>query len=106
MILLDKLVDCPIYVPPSGTEWGNYHFEGVCEDCDARVLSRATLAEVEERYRRGSLSHDQFEAYMHCWATGAPRFSSLGDGWTDPPTDPTVARIATRIRRWSQRRKS
>lgn len=90
-----------------GNPPGNYHFSGHCEDCDAYFLSRMTLAQVEDGYRGHGIrpvSQDQFEAYMHCWATGAFRYSTLGDGWTDPPTDPAVARIVARIRRHGNER--
>ena len=90
--------------PVRGNPPGNYHFEGHCEDCDALYLSRETLEQVEYRYRTGRVSQDQFEAYMHCWSTGAFRYSSLGDGWTTPPTDPTVVRIVARIRRYGRER--
>lgn len=88
--------------PVRGNPPGNYHFEGRCEDCDAWRLARLTLAEVEDRYHAGRVSQDQFEAYMHCWTTGAFRYSNLGAGWTDPPTDPTVRRIVARIRRYDK----
>jgi hypothetical protein len=53
---------------------------------------------VEDWYRAGYISQAQFEAYMHVWATGAPRFSTLGRGWTEPPTDPGVAALVDEIR--------
>lgn len=63
-----------------------------------RTLATKTLAQMEDWYHDGSISQSQFEAYMHVWATGAPRFSSLGHGWTDPPTDPEVAELVEELR--------
>jgi hypothetical protein len=91
--------------PVRGNPPGNYHFTGYCEDCDAYFLSRLTFGQVEIRYHDGRVSQDQFEAYMHCWATGAFRYSNLGVGWTDPPADPIVVRIVARIRRYTDARK-
>jgi hypothetical protein len=63
-----------------------------------RALATKTLAEVENWYRAGYISQAEFEAYMHVWATGAPRFSSLGHGWTDPPTAPEVVGLVAKLR--------
>jgi hypothetical protein len=78
---------------------GNYHLAlAGCDDCNMRALRYVTLGRVEEEYQQGYIGQALFEAYMHVWATGAPRFSSLGDGWTDPPTDPEVAALVALFR--------
>jgi hypothetical protein len=69
-----------------------------CDDCDARRVASYSLEKVEEGYRYGQVRQALFEAYMHVWATGAPRFSHLGDQWTEAPTDPEVAGLVERIR--------
>lgn len=78
---------------------GNYHFRlSGCDTCLTRDLARQTLAQVEGLYHAGYVGQATFEAYMHVWATGAPRFSSLADGWTDPPTNPEVATLVAWLR--------
>lgn len=78
---------------------GNIHLRlAGCDDCNARTAARMTLGRAEDAYNHGYMSQALFEAYMHVWATGAPRFSSLGDGWTAPPTDPEVIALVTMIR--------
>lgn len=78
---------------------GNYHLAlAGCDDCNARAAARMTLEKVEDGYNHGYIAQPLFEAYMHCWATGAPRYSSLADGWTEPPTDPEVAALVELIR--------
>lgn len=82
-----------------GLEPGNVHLRlAGCDDCNARTVARMTLERVEDDYRTGYVGQALFEAYMHCWATGAARFSSLGDGWTEPPTDPKVTALVALIR--------
>lgn len=78
---------------------GNYHLRlSGCDDCQVRDLARKTLAQVEELYHTGHVRQSMFEAYMHVWATGADRYSSLGDGWTDPPTDREVGALVAWFR--------
>jgi hypothetical protein len=81
------------------------HFLGLCDECDARYLVRMTLAEVEswsevkgERGKAGAVRQALFEAYMHVWATGAVRFSSLADGWRAEPVDAEVNELVAEIR--------
>jgi hypothetical protein len=73
------------------------HILGLCEECDAHYLARATLSQVEDWYRRGLIWPDQFEAYGHVWATSAPRFGDYS-AWAAAPTSATVARHAELIR--------
>ncbi|HEU4754407.1 MAG TPA: hypothetical protein VFU47_14965 [Armatimonadota bacterium] len=87
------------------------HFLGLCDECDARYLAGMTLAQVEswgpngERGKAGAVRQAMFEAYMHVWATGAPRFSNLGAGWTEEPTDPEVIALVAEIRKAAEERK-
>ena len=75
------------------------HFMSVgCDDCDARRLARTSLDRVEQWYRYGNIRQEVYEAFMHCWATGAVRFSTLGHGWETPPTDPHVVALVALIR--------
>lgn len=87
-------VRCPI-LPGSG----NYHFRlAGCDDCNIRDFARLTLEAVERLCHAGYVGQAMFEAYRHVWATAAPRFSSLGNGWADPPTDPEVVALAALFR--------
>src|SRR5512138_103989 len=80
------------------------HFLGLCDECDVHHLARMTLAQVEswgpngERGKAGAVRQAMFEAYMYVWATGAPRFSNLGAGWTEEPTDPEVIELVAALR--------
>ncbi|MER5501321.1 hypothetical protein ABT096_29530 [Streptomyces sp. NPDC002561] len=86
------ITPCPVQAQP-----GNYHFEGRCADCDALYLSKMSRDDVEYRYQTGRVSQDQFEAYMHVWATSAIRHSARE--WEVVPTDPEVLAIVAAIRR-------
>jgi hypothetical protein len=68
------------------------HFLGWCEQCDAHYMVGMTLGQVENWYRQGALSQDEYEAYMYVWVTSAPRLCDYGD-WSLPPTIPGVCRI-------------
>ena len=84
---------------------GNYHLRlAGCDDCDARHLARMTLEQVEGLYHDGYVRQAMFEAFMYVWATGAPRFSSLGDNWRDAPADPEVSALVARFREEAERR--
>jgi hypothetical protein len=103
-----KLIGDPgHYVPGADTN----HFLGLCDECDARYLVRMTLAQVEswgpfgEAGKAGAVRQAMYEAFMHVWATGAPRFSSLGDGWTAEPTDPEVIALVAEIRQAAEEKK-
>lgn len=39
------------------------------------TLRFVTLEEAEDMMRRGSITQDQYEGYMHAWTTSAPRFA-------------------------------
>lgn len=80
-------------------EAGNYHLSlAGCDDCNARRVRRMTLEQVEGGYNEGYIGQALWEAYMHCWATGAPRFGSIGDGWDATPSDPEVLALVALIR--------
>lgn len=73
---------------------GNYHLRlAGCDDCTVRELIGMTLGQMEGLHQTGYVRQALYEAYMHVWATGAPRFSSLADGWTSTPMDPEVAAL-------------
>lgn len=91
MLHTDDDITCPVLAEP-----GNYHFELRCEDCDAATLARLSLGQVEDRYRVGRVTQDEFEAYMHVWAALSPAGSA--PEWRATPEDPTVLRIARKLR--------
>lgn len=88
----EEEITCPII---AGAD--NYHFEGHCEDCDAKYLSRCSLGEIEDRYHVGRISQDQFEAYSYLWALLSPTGSR--PEWRATPEDQTVRRIARKLLR-------
>ena len=73
---------------------GNYHFEGRCEDCDARTLSRLTLGEVEDRYHTGRVTQEQYDAYdyVHSLLSGIRYTLAV-------PVEPAARRIARKLLR-------
>ena len=85
----EEEVTCPIIDAPD-----NYHFEGRCEDCDVKYMSRCSLGEIEDRYHVGRISQDQYEAYCLAWAllspTGNPDRVLI-------PEIPAVRRIARKL---------
>ena len=82
------------------TAAGNYHLVlAGCDDCNARWVARMSLERVERWYNSGHIRQALYEAYMHCWATGATRFSSLGAEYEAPPADPEVAALVALIRK-------
>lgn len=103
-----KLIGTPGHYRPGAD---TNHFMGRCDECDARYLTRMTLAEVEswgpngERGKAGTFRQEVFEAFMHVWATGAVRFSSLADGWRAEPLDPEVNELVAEIRKAAEERK-
>jgi hypothetical protein len=74
---------------------GATHRELYCEDCDARRMSRATLAAVEGLYRQGRLTQEDFEAYAYVWALLSPHGGQAG--WRSTPEDAVVRRIARKL---------
>lgn len=74
----------------------NYHFEGRCEDCDVKYLSRMSLGVVEDRYNVGRVTQDEYEAYTLAWAllspTGNPAAVTVSE-------IPAVRRIARKLLR-------
>lgn len=78
---------------------GDYHLVlAGCDDCNARWVASMSLELVEQWYRSGHVRQALYEAYMHVWSTGAVRYSSIGDGWEAPPTDPEVTALVALIR--------
>ena len=92
MLNTAELTACPVLTEP-----GNYHFEGCCEDCDVATLARLNLGQVDDRYRVGRVTQDEFEAYMHVWAVLSPTRSQ--GAWRETPSDPAVRRIARKLLR-------
>ncbi|MFD6361230.1 hypothetical protein ACFWFX_15430 [Streptomyces roseolus] len=89
-------VDVPTCNPSAGD--GSVHLMTVrCVECNAFRMSKMNVDKVGTLYRSGYLGQDEFEAYMHAWATSAVRYSA--DGWETAPTDPNVVRIVAAIRR-------
>lgn len=81
---------CPVLSDPS-----NYHFEGKCEDCDALYQSRMPLGQIEDLYRSGRVTQEQYEAYTLVWALLSPtRDPSLPDPVAE---DPIVRRVARKL---------
>ena len=74
----------------------NHYRDG--RERDAHYLSQMTLEQAETSYRHGHIDQIAFEAFMHAWSTGAPRFSSEFIAWTTEPTDPEVVALVAAIR--------
>lgn len=94
MLHTEETVSCPIVDAPD-----NYHFEGRCEDCDIKVMSRLNLGQIEDRHSQGRLSRSQLDAYRWTWALLSPTGSN--PHWRNQPyvTDPDVRRIARKLLR-------
>lgn len=89
------------YRPEANTN----HFLGLCDECDARHLSYMTMEQMEDwseisgsRGKVGTIRQAMYEAYMHVWATSTFRYSSLGNGWENEPTDPDVVELVSMLR--------
>lgn len=87
---------CPTRGQVSGG-FGNFHWAGLCEDCDVRVHTTGSLEKVEEMHREGRIGQDVYEAYTYVWSTATPRFSTLRD--VRVPTDSAARRIARKMYR-------
>jgi hypothetical protein len=83
----DELDRCSIVDAPD-----NYHFELKCEDCDVKRMSRLSLDKVDDLYRQGRVTQDDFEAYSYAFALLSPY-----QGTPETPTDPHVRRIARKL---------
>ena len=92
MLNTAEQITCPILNAPD-----NYHFEGHCEDCDGKYLSRMSLGQVEDRFEQGRVTRNQFDAYRWVWALLSPVGSN--PHWANQPyvTDPDVRRIARKL---------
>jgi hypothetical protein len=90
----DEEVTCPIITEPQP---GNFHFEMRCEDCDIRFrLATATLGEVEDLYRQGRITQDEFEGYCLAWDLLSP---SRDAARVVISAFPAVRRIARKLMR-------
>lgn len=70
----------------------NGHFELRCEDCDVWRMSRASMDQVEDWYRVGRVTQDDFEAFSYVFALMSPY-----RGAPVAPTDTAVRRIARKL---------
>lgn len=73
-------------------ESGNFHFELKCEDCDVQRMSRASLNKVDDLYRQGRVTQDDFEAFGYVFALLSPYQANPAE-----PTDTHVRRIARKL---------
>jgi hypothetical protein len=71
----------------------NYHFELKCEDCDVKRMSTMSLDRVDELYREGRVTQDDFEAYLFVWTALSPYRPDVPVA----PLDPHVRRIARKL---------
>ncbi|MER6485682.1 hypothetical protein ABT264_19265 [Streptomyces virginiae] len=93
VVTVDAPASCPVLLEP-----GNIHFMTAhCVDCNAYRMARMNLEAVESWYHYGNFNQDEYEAYMHVWATSTVRHSA-GD-WTEVPTIPAVVALVSAIRR-------
>ncbi|MFE7624295.1 hypothetical protein [Streptomyces sp. NPDC057509] len=91
-------IDVPAISCPTLAEPGNIHFMTAhCVDCNAYRMAKMDVDTVESWYRSGHFSQDEYEAYMHAWATSAYRYTA--GGWAVEPTIPKVIEIVAAIRR-------
>lgn len=96
-VAVDVPAGCPVLA-----EKGNIHFMTAhCIDCNAFRMSKMNVDTVESWYRSGHFSQDEYEAFMHAWATSAYRYTA--GGWAVPPTDLKVVEIVAAIRRHAGR---
>jgi hypothetical protein len=67
-----------------------------CVRCNAARLAKMTPDAVGWWHRRGHYSQNEFEAYMHVWATSAVRHSA-GE-WLTAPQGAAVVEMVAAIR--------
>jgi hypothetical protein len=94
MLHTAEYATCPILAAPD-----NYHFEGRCEDCDVKELSRMSLERVEDRFSQGRISRSMLDAYRWAWSLLSPHGAM--PHWRSQPyvADPVVRRIARKLLR-------
>lgn len=68
------------------------HLEGLCEDCEARRVSRMNRDQVLDLYYAGRVSQDVFEAHDDVW-----HFLNPAGSRPLPTAFPDVLRIAHKI---------
>jgi hypothetical protein len=88
----ERLTDHPYDPDPD-------HKRGCFPCCRMAWLLRHTYDDAEHELHRGGISAVEFEAFGHVWATSADRFSSLANGWREPPTDPDVLGVVDAMRK-------
>ncbi|MYY03110.1 MULTISPECIES: hypothetical protein [unclassified Streptomyces] len=92
-VTVDVPAGCPVLAEP-----GNIHcMTAHCVDCNAFRMAKMNVDTVESWYRSGHFSQDEYEAFMHAWATDAYRYTAGGHAVI--PTDPKVVMIVAAIRR-------
>lgn len=74
------------------------HLRGCFPCCRLKWLIEATPDQAERELHRGGISADEFEGYMHVWATSAVRISSVGTGWEAAPSDAAVVHVVEAMR--------
>ncbi|MFJ9408611.1 hypothetical protein [Streptomyces sp. NPDC101393] len=85
---------------PSLAQPGNIHFMLVhCIECNSHRMAKMSRDTVERWYRSGHFNQDEYEGFMHVWATSAVRHS-VG-AWVEAPTIPEVTKIVAAIRRFA-----
>lgn len=83
----NELDRCPIVDAPD-----NYHFELKCEDCDVKRMSRLSLDSVDDLYRQGRITQDDFEAFTYVFTLLSPY-----RGAPSTPDHADVRRIARKL---------
>jgi hypothetical protein len=83
----DELDPCQIEDEPDQS-----HSEMKCEDCDVRRMSRLSQDRVDDRYRQGRLTQDDYEAYSYVFGLLSPY-----QGTPETPTGSHVRRIARKL---------
>lgn len=65
---------------------------------NTKNLREQPMYRVEAWWNNGLITESQWEAYMHCWAVDAPRFSNVGQAFEAVPTDKDVLEHVAIIR--------
>lgn len=83
---------------PGHRKAGERHPFGSCGECDAWTAAGWSWERASRYLDLALISQDMWEAYCHVWATAAHRYSSLGAGWRDAPSDPATRSLAAFMR--------
>lgn len=92
MLNTEELPTCDVVDAPD-----NYHFEGLCEDCDIKDLSRLSLDQITGRFEQGRVARNVFDAYRWVWAALSPTGSNPHYRNQPYVVDPDVRRIARKL---------